>query len=286
MNSPAEFEHFLITRFNLRNKSWEKTRGGDPVLTDTWLQNRFHLFKTICLPSVKHQTQTRFRWLVFFDTTTDAKAREQVAALSEGGRVFEPCYVDGWESYQGELKKILGQSRAGHLITTRLDNDDAISVDFIDTIQGFFDFQEFLPLDFVNGYSLGFGARGVKLGRRLHMNNPFMSLIEKKTDSLKTVTLHRHAGWKREKATRHIRTRPLWLTVVHDGNLANKYEGHSRVSPREILERFQLGETVAQEIANSHYPVERWWGESVLNKVKDHLDYYMLLLKIRLNFYK
>ncbi len=62
MFSPDVVQHFLFTRFNLRNESWNSTKNANPVLTEEWLEKRFDLFERFCLPSVKAQINQNFRW--------------------------------------------------------------------------------------------------------------------------------------------------------------------------------------------------------------------------------
>ena len=46
-----EYNHFLITRFNLRNPKWVSDKKNTPVLTDQWHENRFKLFNDFCFES-------------------------------------------------------------------------------------------------------------------------------------------------------------------------------------------------------------------------------------------
>ena len=63
------FEHFIITRFNL--PIYSKTKSGNISSTETkYLDNRFKLFMNYCLPSIKQQTCQNFKWLVLFDINT------------------------------------------------------------------------------------------------------------------------------------------------------------------------------------------------------------------------
>jgi len=41
------FQHFLITRFNLRKKGWNTTRTNSEVLTDEWMENRLKPAKAV-----------------------------------------------------------------------------------------------------------------------------------------------------------------------------------------------------------------------------------------------
>ena len=59
------FQHFILTRFNLRKKGWDETKSQSKVLTDSWMENRLKLFEQYCYSSIKSQTVKNFEWLVF-----------------------------------------------------------------------------------------------------------------------------------------------------------------------------------------------------------------------------
>jgi hypothetical protein len=82
----ASFEHFVLTRFNVR-ESADKT---DLVLNPVWLQFRFDLFERFCWPSVRAQTTGAFTWLVFFDKDTPEPFRARTERYA-GFRLFGRC---------------------------------------------------------------------------------------------------------------------------------------------------------------------------------------------------
>jgi hypothetical protein len=50
------FQHFVITRFNLRKKDWQTSKKTQ-VLTDIWMEGRLELFEYYCFSSLKAQTK-------------------------------------------------------------------------------------------------------------------------------------------------------------------------------------------------------------------------------------
>lgn len=58
------FDHFILTRFNVRVPGWARQTDDD------WLRNRISLFERYCVTSVANKTSKEFRWLVFFDVST------------------------------------------------------------------------------------------------------------------------------------------------------------------------------------------------------------------------
>ncbi|WP_051227980.1 glycosyltransferase [Gillisia sp. JM1] len=58
------FQHYILTRFNLRAEDWTTTKNNEKVLTEEWLEERFDLFENYCFSSVRNQTNQNFKWLV------------------------------------------------------------------------------------------------------------------------------------------------------------------------------------------------------------------------------
>ena len=55
----VKFTHYLITRFNVPVKNWDRDKAGKPVLDDAWMHNRLDLFRRYCVPGVANQTNHR-----------------------------------------------------------------------------------------------------------------------------------------------------------------------------------------------------------------------------------
>ena len=84
------FEHFILTRFAL--SYFEGV--GEACLDEQYLDYRFRLFETICLPSVKNQTCQNFKWLVLFDSQTPAKFKKRIENLRKEYPPLLPCFID------------------------------------------------------------------------------------------------------------------------------------------------------------------------------------------------
>lgn len=266
------FEHFLVTRFNLRNPAWTSSRSEHPALSEAWLQDRFKLFEQYCLPSVKAQTEPGFTWLVYFDTETPEQWLPRIAGYRQGCPQFQPVFVDGMSAFLGDVQARITAATVPYLITSRLDNDDCVSKDFIASVQTQFAPIDFLALDFIDGYMLEI-APVLRLGRTLNAYNPFISLIERNQSPL-SVWHKQHAQWKREPRLRRIRGQRIWMTVIHRENKTNEFRGFGRVEGAEASARFQLG-TEAQQVWERLTPVARWRWLSL----KNHLQTAGTLLK-------
>ena len=90
-------KHFLITRFNLKNPYWLDKNKEYYVLSDKWLNDRFDIFETYCLPSVKNQSNQNFILLVFFDVDTPKHYLSKIHMIAENFDNFKPVFIDGFK---------------------------------------------------------------------------------------------------------------------------------------------------------------------------------------------
>ena len=194
------FTHFLITRFNIKNAKshWQKTKTGNLVLTDEWLKHRFEIFNSYCLPSILNQSNQNFKWLIYFDVDTPAEYINRVETIAGKHPFIKPIYVDEYQSF---LKGIPGnvlsnlKSDSSHIITTRLDNDDALHFQAIEKIQSLFQNQDFAVFNFTKGFCLQ--THPFKMITQYdYPKGPFLSMIEKieTGKKVKTILTSKHGS--------------------------------------------------------------------------------------------
>ena len=181
----ARIQHLLLTRFNVPHPAYARDKRGAAARTPEWLEHRFGLFETFCLPSV----------------------RAQVDAETE------------------------------FLITSRVDNDDALARDALGTVRRAFQEQ---TREFINLESGCILARGA-VYRALLPCNPFLSLIERRgPEPWLTVWGVDHDRAREIGPVRNLRDRPYWLQVVHERNLTNAWGDcwHHALQPiKNVLRR-------------------------------------------------
>ena len=218
-------EHFLLTRFNVRLAS------NSPRPDDEWLESRIDYFHRYCVASLQAQTCLAFTWLIFLDSDTPDWFRERLSELQRAtGELFEPVYVDGLFDGTVAGDAIRTRTTKSAILSTRIDNDDAVARDFIEAIQGAaagkFEF-----INFIDGAQLA--ASGVYA--RPYPSNPFISVFELVgADVPRTVFMDEHPVLGRHGPIRDLRTgHPMWMQVVHGGNIANEVVGF-RVHAKKI----------------------------------------------------
>lgn len=260
------FQHYILTRFNLRATDWTITKNKEKVLTDEWLKERFDLFENFCFSSVKTQSNQNFKWLVFFDVNTPESYKIKVEEYRKSYQNFYPFFIDGMPNFLHEIVKNINLlDTEKYIITSRLDNDDSIHEDYVNVVQSYFDKQNHLAIDLIDGYTLQIGEK-IRLGFQKHLYNPFISLIEKKEDDFKTVWFRsRHGSWKYEKNIIRVKDKRLWLGIIHSKNKVNKFEGYGKVDA-EIINKFHIAKIKADEILNGISNYNSWRLLSFSNK--------------------
>ena len=121
-------DHVILTRFNLPSKgaeSYVRAKEG-------WLTERVALFERYCLPSVLAQTDERTRWLIYFDPESPQWLKDKIASH---GDAYTPVYRPevSREELRSDIRSLYGQV-GDELITTNLDNDDGLAVDFVERL--------------------------------------------------------------------------------------------------------------------------------------------------------
>lgn len=128
-------QHFILIRYN---QGWDPatpirikqaTTGGE-VDPHVWLEQRRALFERYCLPSLRAQTARDFRVMLSVSPKTPAGYFDFLDGIGDldlelhAGAFDETCKRTLFQRARGDL-----------LLTTRLDNDDAIAPAFVERVQ-------------------------------------------------------------------------------------------------------------------------------------------------------
>jgi hypothetical protein len=213
MNS---FRHVILTRFNVRIE-----QSAQP--STEWLEDRFSLFERFCLPSVQAQTCGNFVWVIFCDPDIPSRYHDRIREYARWEKLRPIYFRHQFE--QGMVRAAVAELARGltHLITTRLDNDDAICRTFVESVQRRFLGQSFEFLNFTNGYVWSQG----RVWSARHASNPFISLVESTAD-YSTVYCGNHMELHEQGQVVQIAEPAGWLQVVHERNLSNRVWGTPR----------------------------------------------------------
>ena len=221
-NMDKDFTHLLLTRFNTAI-GFAPSRMG---LQTEWLKSRLALFEQYCLPSIASQQRAAFQWLVFFDAESPDWFRDKIAAY---GPIIRPIYIEGVATDQVIAESIAaaGVVNTRYLVTTRVDNDDALAKGHLARVQGAFSRQQREFIEFP------FGLQSYRdcLYSVYWPSNPFLSLIEEVQAGgrFTTVLCVPHDRVREAGPVKQIRCTAQWLQVLHSTNLLNGLRGWPRL---------------------------------------------------------
>lgn len=280
------FSHYLITRFNLKTPMWDVTKNNETLLTDEWLEHRLWLFENFCFPSVAAQVNKNFQWLIYFDVTTPEAYRKEVDRIIGNNKNVRIFYIEGMPAFYPEIQKHIAAEAAGspYLITSMLDNDDCISRNYIDEVQKQFDKQDYMVIDLIKGYSLQIKPV-IMLGKKEHIYNPFISLIEK-NDNPMTVWSKGHNHWKKETRIKHMTGKRLWLSIIHEKNKVNEFDGYGNINWDDVKKEFIVSDAIDATIRREMLPFSQWRWTSFKNRLYVNWVLFNKLFKKSIGIYK
>lgn len=234
-----DFKHFIITRFNVNIHPEEY----ELRLNDTWLFERFDFFSRFCLPSIVAQDEQNFEWIILFDEQTPEKFMKMIRVF-EKYKNIKPVYCADFSTVMPRVKHYIAEAAEGYdyILTTRLDNDDALSRKFVSTLHRVVGdvlnksdrSTEELYINFPHGYQYCNGA----VYDFVDLTNAFVSLLESNR-TLHTVYWVDHPAIYDKAPVAQVETYPIYLQNVHEGNVYNYIRG-DKVGGPELLTDFNL----------------------------------------------
>ena len=221
----SEVQHFILTRFNIL--LWNKDKEGVPVRSREWLEHRFDLFEKYCLPSIEAQSCKDFIWIVLFDSKTPDDYIIRIGKYHSDCPQLVPVYVEPQNGrYFADIfrKEVLNRLSHQRVITTYLDNDDALSIHFVEDLQkraG--SLSDGIFINYIDGYQ--YYTDHNYLMQIHYLRNHFMSVIEEGNPvTLKTIYGYgSHYYIEKIPVARieHIKNQPMWCEVIHEKNMGN-----------------------------------------------------------------
>jgi hypothetical protein len=209
-------DHVILTRFNVPSAGLESRIRAK----EGWLRERMALFETFCLPSVQAQTNADFRWIIYLDPESPGWLKSRLAELSAGG-LFTPVYRSQISDSErlADIRAATGAT-GQMLITTNLDNDDALAADFVERLQKTPAGPSRAAVYFVNGLILS----GNALFANKDSTNAFCS-VQETWDSPVTCWADWHTRLGKSMPVLEIGGAAGWLQVVHGTNVSNRVHG-------------------------------------------------------------
>lgn len=231
LDTPA---YVFFTRFNLPSKGYESYVRS----AENWLHKRVDLFERYCLPSVAAQTDQDFAWIVYFDPHSPAWLMRKIETWQRYVR-FHPIFREEVSLAEKHADIAAHLTPRQRLISTNLDNDDGLALDFVARIKAVRPSHPRCAIFLANGLVLN--------GSRVFLNrdrqNAFCSVSEPWHEPI-TCWAHPHNALSRHMPFMSVDGPPGWLQVIHGDNVSNRVRGR-RVAPGKYRSNFVALETAA-----------------------------------------
>lgn len=213
-----DFQHFVLTRFNVRMsfRCLDMSEFQYPGLDPSWLADRFRMFETLTLPSLRAQ-RAPFEWVVIFNPETPEPWRSRILDWESRGWIV-PLWLNEYslEAVVEFLKSRL-RPETKWVITTRIDNDDGVDRNYLAEIQRQASGRGACFLNFADGLQCYDG----KLYPYWHRSNAFISRKEPR-ETLSTVwSIRSHVAAKEDPTCVQVDGGRWWLQLIHGGNVSN-----------------------------------------------------------------
>ena len=240
-------DHAILTRFNLPSPDYEERLRNQP----RWLEERFELFGRYCLPCVRRQTLTNFKWIIYFDPASPSWAKEIIQKYARQGLFYPRFRAEvPRNDLLGDIRELF-PNRSASLITTNLDNDDMIAKDFVHRLQAYAvrETGRRVALNFPSGYAYAQG----QFYRHFDKSNAFASMFEP-WDGAITIWCDWHTRLASHATLIQVDNLPAWAQVIHARNVSNRIRGWL-VDPAIPLKLFGVPAAEVQRV--------NFWGRAL-----------------------
>jgi len=223
--STPDFAHLLLTRFNL---DYSLTDGNPYICDEEWHQERFKLFFTFCLPSVKNQTCKDFTWLIFFNKNLKDVYQNHIEQIKNEVPQSVIVFVAPEDNHLEILKDyIRAELTTDRVVTSRFDNDDVLSCRYIELLQNFIQKKNNIKQRYLINAGTGYQAEvnwPYRIGLVKNRSySSFITLVDSVQENSipETVLDKQHQNWKNGIESLELTEDPVWIQIIHDYNLAN-----------------------------------------------------------------
>ena len=244
--SRPQWNTFVLTRFAIEpDTELQKFTGNHPkqFLSNDWFDQRLQLFKEYCLPSVSGQSDKSFEWLLFVDGRVMRDRIERLESLVSGiGRVV---LVESG-TFAEAVSKELGLT--SKLLTLRLDSDDAIAPNFVETAKR--KASAGTGLNFLHGADYH-PQKGIAF-HRIVRSNAFVAITSDAGNHVFDYPSHPEIAQNLE--VRNVSSvRPMWVHIVHHINTSRPRKTGIPVIffRRRLTGSFDIQNVVSFSLANA-----------------------------------
>lgn len=244
------YEHFVLIKFNVR---WE----DKPLWTSQEVKKRIELFKKTAGAGLLSQTEQTFKTILFIGDYTPHYLTLMLKELCDEYNMIPSFISDSiiTPNKRGNaiLRNINTRHNASHFILTRLDSDNILSKDHIESIQREVLKQEVFIEKTLEKHSSVFLSFPFGYGKFLndpfvyefrYVSNAFFSMVVPSKNILTTngylnedgYSKHMHIGVKfTENVITINNVKPKWVFFLHENNVRMK-KGTLKLNKKNIKE--------------------------------------------------
>lgn len=111
------------------------TKFGIGVFNEQWLEYRQELFEVLTLPSMDAQSERNFVWILGIDRDMPERFRSRMDEIASTRPYIRLLELELFGDFEPEViewcRKEAAAQGKGHILSTRIDNDDALHVDLV-----------------------------------------------------------------------------------------------------------------------------------------------------------
>jgi hypothetical protein len=263
----GKFTHYLITRFNVKVDGLGPEPFPASARTVDWEATRLQLFTRYCAASVNGQSNRNFTWLLCCDITSHPGLLNDIRHAIATGIAYEIMLVRDYSDMMQQLQQRCLRAESDFVITTRLDNDDGISVDFIQTVQSHYTEAHNTIINLLGGVHYQ-QDKGIFTHLRYSAKNSFMSLIEKKSTGIQTVLAFKHLTPGSDKPIINVPVRFAFWMTLHNQNAAQRINLGWPIWPGTALPHYSIDQkAVRTSMVNTVAYFMRWLPRAITRKL-------------------
>lgn len=244
------FKHFVITRFNCVLPRF-KDRWPDKYnkrLDKNYLNQRFAIFEKYTYKSIICQSNKNFEWIILFDDKTSDEYLKRVKCGEEDFAITPLLISEEDNAIECLDDYIFNNTKyVDYYITSRVDNDDMYSSDYIETVQKFCSENGNNEYFISFPYGLQYDLDKDELREYIRKDNHFTTHFSGKKDGNLYGNIMNINHTKLYDIGAEIKTintdNPMWLEIIHESNCSNRKiteEILDRDDVKKIMKRFYI----------------------------------------------
>lgn len=237
---------YILTRFNIPihyqvGKNKEKAISW--IDNIEYLEKRFELFEKYTFPSIVGQVYQEFEWIVMFYKHTPDCFKNRLDNYKKY-KNFKVIYIDDNDNYISKLQDYIGVEN--EFITIRIDNDDAISKNYINEL-----LSQKLQSNTIYSFPKGIQYHNKhSIGCLYDYNyNHYIAL----TDGI--VIEYNHTKVSQNFPVIMLEyENPMWIEVIHCSNVSNQWRPQWKnvwKKPIDLKGNFTLDESVFRKFSKN-----------------------------------